>query len=66
MTWDGHKTAAECAVKSYGRPDRLRSAGYRFSLQARFAMSAAYRQNGEAKINAGHSLHYAYPRRDVD
>ena len=33
MTWDWHKTAAECAVQSYGRRDRLRSDGYRYLLQ---------------------------------
>jgi hypothetical protein len=33
MIWDWHKTAAECAVRSYGRRDLLRSKGYRFFLQ---------------------------------
>jgi hypothetical protein len=33
IIWDWHKTAVECAVQSYGRRDRLRSEGYRFSLQ---------------------------------
>ena len=32
MTWDWHKTAAECTVRSYGRRDLLRSKAYRLSL----------------------------------
>ncbi len=31
MIWDWHKTAAERAVRPYGRRDLMRSKGYRFS-----------------------------------